>query len=57
MENSGVEPTCAIASSTCWNMGLEGVIHGKTIKTTLPDKAEPCPLDKVNRPFRVPAPA
>lgn len=38
-------------------MGLEGVIHGKTIKTTLPDKADPCPLDKVNRPFRVPAPA
>jgi transposase InsO family protein len=32
------------------------VIRGKKIKTTLPDKAQPCPLDKVNRQFRVPAP-
>jgi transposase InsO family protein len=37
-------------------MGLEGVIRGKKIKTTLPDKALPCPMDKVNRQFRVPAP-
>ncbi len=37
-------------------MGLEGVIRGKKIKTTLADKAQPCPLDKVNRQFRVPAP-
>ncbi len=27
------------------DMGLEGVIRGKKIKTTLPDKAQPCPLD------------
>jgi putative transposase len=38
------------------DMGLEGVIRGKKIKTTIPDKAQPCPLDKVNRQFRVPAP-
>jgi transposase InsO family protein len=38
------------------DMGIEGVIRGKKIKTTLPDKAQPCPLDKVNRQFRVPAP-
>ena len=38
------------------DMGLEGVIRGKKIKTTLADKAQPCPLDKVNRQFRVPAP-
>ena len=38
------------------DMGLEGVIRGKKLKTTLPDKAQPCPLDKVNRQFRVPAP-
>ena len=37
-------------------MVLEGVIRGKKIKTTLPDKALPCPMDKVNRQFRVPAP-
>jgi transposase InsO family protein len=37
-------------------MGLEGVIRGKKARTTIPDKAQPCPLDKVNRQFRVPAP-
>lgn len=38
------------------DMGLEGVIRGKKARTTIPDKALPCPLDKVNRQFRVPAP-
>lgn len=38
------------------DMGLEGVIRGKNPRTTIPDKALPCPLDKVNRQFRVPAP-
>ena len=37
-------------------MGLHGVIRGKTIKTTMPDKAAPCPLDHVNRLFHAPAP-
>jgi transposase InsO family protein len=37
-------------------MGLEGVIRGKKVRTTIPDKAAPCPLDRVNRQFRVPAP-
>jgi len=37
-------------------MGLEGVIRGKKTRTTIPDRAQPCPLDKVNRRFRVPAP-
>jgi putative transposase len=38
------------------DMGLEGVIRGKPIRTTVSDKAAPCPLDKVNRQFRAPAP-
>jgi putative transposase len=37
-------------------MGLHGVIRGKTIRTTTPDKAAPCPLDHVNRQFHAPAP-
>lgn len=37
-------------------MGLEGAIRGKKVRTTLPDKTQPCPLDRVNRQFRVPAP-
>ena len=36
-------------------MGLQGVIRGKPIRTTVSDKAAPCPLDKVNRQFHAPA--
>ena len=32
-------------------MGLQGVVRGKRVKTTISDKATPCPLDKVNRQF------
>jgi transposase InsO family protein len=32
-------------------MGLQGVVRGKRTKTTINDKAAPCPLDKVNRQF------
>jgi putative transposase len=37
-------------------MGLQGVVRGKTTRTTVPDKATPCPADKVNRQFQVPQP-
>ena len=37
-------------------MGLEGAIRGKPVRTTVNDNATPCPLDKVNRQFRAPAP-
>jgi len=38
------------------DIGIEGVIRGKNPKTTLQDKALPCPLDRVNRAFHAPAP-
>ncbi|WP_119184532.1 IS3 family transposase [Sphingomonas turrisvirgatae] len=37
-------------------MGLAGVIRGKPVLTTISDRAAPCPLDRVNRQFRAPAP-
>ncbi len=36
--------------------GIQGIIRGKPHKTTIPDKKLACPLDKVDRQFRVPAP-
>lgn len=36
--------------------GIQGIIRGKPHRTTIPDKKQPCPMDKVNRQFRVPAP-
>ncbi|WP_426039975.1 IS3 family transposase [Brevundimonas sp. DC300-4] len=37
-------------------MGLRGVIRGKPVRTTISDKAAPCPRDHVNRQFHAPAP-
>lgn len=38
------------------DMDIQGIIRGKPHRTTVPDKKALCPLDKVNRQFRVPAP-
>lgn len=35
-------------------MVIQGVIRGKAHRTTIQEKKQPCPLDKVNRQFRVP---
>jgi len=37
-------------------MGLQGVIRGKRVRTTIADKATPCPRDHVNRQFQVSRP-
>ena len=37
-------------------IGLRGVIRGKPVRTTISDKAAPCPLDHVNRQFHAPRP-
>ncbi len=37
-------------------LGLHGVVRGKPVKTTVSDKATPCPLDCVNRQFRAERP-
>jgi len=37
-------------------MGLQGVIRGKPVRTTISDKAALCPLDHVNRQFHAPRP-
>ena len=38
------------------DIGIEGVWRGKKVKTTWPDKALPCPMDRVNRQFRATMP-
>ncbi|EME68321.1 integrase, catalytic region [Paramagnetospirillum caucaseum] len=37
-------------------MALQGVIRGKAVRTTISDRAAPCPRDHVNRQFHAPAP-
>jgi len=37
-------------------LGLQGARRGKTVRTTVPDRSSPCPLDRVNRQFRADRP-
>ncbi|BAR47360.1 hypothetical protein Maq22A_2p42705 (plasmid) [Methylobacterium aquaticum] len=37
-------------------LGLAGVVRGRTVRTTIPDPAAACPLDRVNRQFKAPRP-
>lgn len=38
------------------DLGLQGVIQGKPKRTRVSDKSASCPLDRVNRQFKTPAP-
>ena len=46
---------CTVERLMKW-LGLEGARRGKVIKTTVQDKAVPCPLDRVNRQFKADRP-
>lgn len=56
MKREGVSAARCTVARLMKAMGLQGVIRGKPVKTTVSDKASPCPLDRVNRDFKAPAP-
>ena len=56
MKREGFDIARCTVARLMKSMGLPGVIRGKPLKTTISDKAAPCPLDKVNRQFQSPAP-
>ncbi len=56
MRREGFDVARCTVARLMKEMGIEGVIRGKKVKTTIPDKSAPCPMDRVNRKFRVPAP-
>ena len=37
-------------------MGLQGAVRGRKVRTTIPDPAAACPLDRVNRQFKAARP-
>jgi putative transposase len=37
-------------------LGLQGVVRGRSVRTTISDQSAPCPLDHVNRQFHAEAP-
>jgi transposase InsO family protein len=56
MKREGFDVARCTVERLMQGMGLHGVIRGKPVRTTIQDKAAPCPLDHVNRVFHAPAP-
>jgi transposase InsO family protein len=56
MRREGFEIARCMVERLMRELGLQGVIRGKPVRTTVSDKAAPCPLDQVNRQFHAPAP-
>ena len=56
LRREGVDVARCTVARLMADMGLRGVIRGKSLKTTISDTSVPCPRDKVNRQFRAPAP-
>jgi transposase InsO family protein len=56
LRREGFDPARCSVERLMKSLGLQGVIRGKTLRTTISDKAAPCPLDRVNREFRAACP-
>ena len=56
LKREGFDVARCTVSRLMRDMGLQGIIRGKSVKTTVSDKAAPCPLDHVNRQFKAPRP-
>ena len=56
MKREGIDVARCTVARLMKRLGLKGVVRGKPVKTTISDKATPCPLDLVNRKFQTPRP-
>jgi putative transposase len=56
LQREGFEVARCTVARLMRTMGLQGIIRGKPVRTTVSDKAAVCPLDRVNRYFKAPAP-
>ena len=56
LNREGVQVARCTVERLMKRLGLEGVRRGKVVRTTVPDKALPCPLDRVHRQFRADRP-
>ncbi len=56
MQREGFDVARCTVQRLMRELGLQGVIRGMPVRTTISDKAAPCPLDHVNRQFHAPAP-
>ncbi|WP_262269091.1 IS3 family transposase [Microvirga yunnanensis] len=56
MQREGIAVARCTVARLMRQMGLKGVVRGKSIRTTVSDAAAPCPRDRVNRQFKAPRP-
>jgi transposase InsO family protein len=56
MNREGIRVARCTVERLMREMGVQGIVRGKKVRTTIPDAGAPCPMDKVNRNFRAPAP-
>lgn len=56
LQREGIDVARCTVARLMRDMGLQGVIRGKPVKTTVSNKKAACPLDHVNRQFHAPAP-
>ena len=56
LKREGFDVARCTVSRLMRDMDLQGAIRGKPVKTTISNKAAPCPMDHVNRQFKAPRP-
>ena len=56
MQRKGIDVARCTVARLMRQMGLKGVVRGRSIRTTVSDGAAPCPRDRVNRQFTAPRP-
>ena len=56
LNREGIEVARCTVERLMKRLGLAGARRGKVVRTTIPDKAVPCPPDRVNRQFRADRP-
>ena len=52
LAREGIKAARCTVARLMQSMGLQGVVRGRKVRTTIPDPAATCPLDHVNRQFR-----
>jgi transposase InsO family protein len=56
LNREGIEVARCTVERLMREMGLCGVVRGKSVRTTVSDKTQPCPQDRVNRHFQADRP-
>lgn len=56
LAREGIKAARCTVARLMRGMGLQGIVRGRKVRTTVPNPAMVCPLDHVNRQFRAPRP-